>query len=172
MRVDDQEDREDWERGQQKGKKHVGAEILSKCLCMADAKKQGLSKVWNLISAEKQGRKHWSSGGRGGGFIAMEFAQTSALQKHSWKHFQSPPFFFSLPFSVTNPGSAPRSTSTPHSILWLVCSSVEPGFWQRDLSGTYRVSHLGWCHPASEWRAIRGRTFVSSEGHTGSALWQ
>lgn len=56
---------------------------FSKCLCTADAKKQGLSKVWNLISAEKQGRKHWSSGWRGGGFIAMEFAQTSALQKHS-----------------------------------------------------------------------------------------
>lgn len=145
MRVDDIEDREDWKRNEQRGKKHVGAEILWKCLCVADAKKtrlkQGLESDFSR-EARQETQVLW---GEGWGIHSHGTHPNVRSPKALLKTFSKSTFFFllpPLPFSVTKPGSALRSTSTAHSILWLVCSSVEPGFGPRALSETYRVSHL------------------------------
>lgn len=139
MSVEDQEDRGS-EKKSTKLKEACGSwNSLSVCARLMPkkqkTKKRGLSKVWNLISAEKQGRKHWSSGGRGGGFIAMEFTQTSALQKLSWKLFflQSPPlfffFFFLSPSRLQNLGQhyGPLARLTPFSDLFALLWNQDSG---------------------------------------------
>lgn len=87
--------REDWKRREQKGTKHVGAEILFKCLCMADVKKirfkQGLESDFSR-EARQETLVLW--GGEGWGIHSRGIHPNVRSPKALLKTFSKPTFLF------------------------------------------------------------------------------
>lgn len=155
MSVDDQGDGEAWRR--KSIRKHVGTEILWKCLCLADAKKarlkQGLESDFSG-EARQETLVLW-------GGIHPNVRSPKALLKT----FSKPTFLFFLlffifffllsPSRLQKPGSALRSTSMARSILCLVFALL----WNQDSGQELCLGHI-------MFRTCAGVTLPVNEGQS------